>query len=222
MKTNLESVVVSTIASPDLQDGIADLAEVGLDQLLTDGVLNDVPVVGTLAKAIRTAGRVRDALLVRKLAKFFQALSKVSLDERQAFYTSLGSESDRRRVGEALLLLLERLDDMAKPELVARVFRALIRREIDRAQFDRMASAIDRIHLSRLPTLLQFYAQPDQQFDTGSEDAEAYQELAFVGLVRLSVRISSGMFDPAMAGGSATYVQNQLGTLLAGILTRDV
>ena len=49
---------------------------------------------------------------------------------------------ERRRVGEALLLLLDRLDDMGKPELVARVFRALIRGQVDRPTFQLMGSAI--------------------------------------------------------------------------------
>lgn len=222
MPRQLEDIVVSTIASPDLQDGLADLAEVGLDQLLASGVLRDVPVLGTFVNAVRAAGHVRDALLVRKLARFFAALNKVPLHERERFCHSLGSRADQRRVGEALLLLLDRLDDMAKPEIVARVFRAFIRGEIDRVQFGLMSAAIDRLHVSRMSTLLEFYEKTDTRVACGSVGVEAYQEFSFVGLAQLSIGSNgAGWFDPAMAGGAGAYVQNDLGRLLAGILRRD-
>ena len=70
-----------------------------------------------LIGVIRAAGSVRDPLLAKKLGRFLFALQSVPLDERQAFHDSLMDRADRRRVGEALLLLLDRLDDMDKPEL---------------------------------------------------------------------------------------------------------
>src|SRR5450759_5011905 len=114
MEQTLEDAVVATIGSPDLQDGLAELGEVGLDHIMSDGVLRDVPILGILLNTVRAAGHVRDALFVRKLARFFQALDKVPFEQRQAFCASLGSTSERRRVGKALLLLLDRLDDMSK------------------------------------------------------------------------------------------------------------
>jgi hypothetical protein len=223
MEKTLEDAVVTAIGSPDLQEGLAELGEVGLDHIMSDGVLRDVPILGTLLNTVRAAGHVRDALFVRKLARFFQALDKVPFEQRQAFCASLGSTTERRRVGEALLLLLDRLDDMSKPELVARAFRAYMRGEIDRRQFELLASAIDRCHLSHLHTLEQFYSEPDQRVDSGSANIEAYQEFAFIGLARLHVGSNGGgWFSPKMAGGSGTYVQNQLGRLFVEILKRDV
>ena len=61
-------------------------------------------------------------------------------------------------MGEALLLLLDRLDDMQKPELVARFFCALMRGEIDRTTFQQMATAVDRLLIAHLSPLVAFYS----------------------------------------------------------------
>ena len=57
----LEEALVSSIAKPNLTDLASELAEVGLDHFLTDGVLRDIPVLGTLVGLYRTVGVIREA-----------------------------------------------------------------------------------------------------------------------------------------------------------------
>jgi hypothetical protein len=64
---NLEESLVRSIAKPNLTELAADLAEVGLDQLLQEGVLRDIPVLGTLVGLYRTVGIVRDRLFATKV-----------------------------------------------------------------------------------------------------------------------------------------------------------
>lgn len=99
--TGVEEGVLALIESNDLQDAVGDLAEAGIDQLLKDGFLRDVPILGGVIGVIRAAGSVRDLLLAKKLGRFLLALQSVPLRERQRFHDSLGDGAERRRVGEA-------------------------------------------------------------------------------------------------------------------------
>ena len=164
----VEGQVVELIRSQDLQDGLASLAEAGIDQLLHDGFLRDVPILGSVVGVIRTAGTIRGLLLAKKLGRFLSALQSVPHAERQAFYDSLGDRAERNRVGEALLLLLDRLDDMEKPELIERLFRAVIRSEIDRKTFQLMATAVDRLFMPHLAELVSFYSSHSANLCTRS------------------------------------------------------
>lgn len=73
-QNGVEEGSVALIRSEDVQDAAAELAEAGIDQLLEDGFLRDVPVLGSVLGTIRAAGRVRDFLLAKKLGRFLLRL----------------------------------------------------------------------------------------------------------------------------------------------------
>ena len=218
----VEEDVLALIRSGDVQDAVVDLAEAGIDQLLKDGFLRDVPILGSVMGVIRATGSVRDLLLAKKLGRFLLALQSVPLDERERFHDSLGSRAEARRVGEALLLLLDRLDDMQKPELVARLFRARIRGEIDGTTFQQMATAVDRLLIAHLPPLVSFYSGATEGPPGTPVDRDLFQALSFAGLVRVEARgDGGGMFSAEFAGAVIHYVRNELGEKFVKIITRD-
>jgi len=63
-----------------------------------------------------------------------------------------------REVGEHLVLMLDRLDDLAKAVLLARAFKVFLMWRIDRPLFDRLASALDRAPRPSLARLAEFYS----------------------------------------------------------------
>lgn len=221
MNDTVEGELVELIRTQDLQDSIANLAEAGIDQLLQDGFLREVPILGSMLGVIRAAGTIRGVLLAKKLGRFLTALQSVPQAEREAFHASLGNRADRRKVGEALLLLLDRLDDMEKPELVGRLFRAMMRSEIDRETFQLLATAVDRLFMPHLAALASFYAgnPADGQ---AAPSLDVCQALAFAGLVRVEARgDGGGMVGPEFAGATIYYKGNQLGELFVKIIARN-
>ena len=58
----LQDQIVESIYSPKLNEIGQDITEVVLDSLLEDGVLKDLPVVGTIVKVFKGAMDIRDRL----------------------------------------------------------------------------------------------------------------------------------------------------------------
>lgn len=140
----LQDQIVESIYSPALNEIGQDITEVVLDSLLEDGVLKDLPVVGTIVKVFKGAMDIRDRLFVAKVARFLFQLSKVPLEIRQRFKERMNADNKfRRKLGFTLTLLLDRLDDVGKPDFVAWCFSAYIRDTITFDTFRRIASAID-------------------------------------------------------------------------------
>ena len=101
--------------------------------------------------AYRAPGQVRDLLLAKKITKFLGSLNDVPEREREEFVKELDEKpGHHREVGEHLLLTIDRLDNMGKPELVAGVFRAHIAGKITWQQFQEVAVVIDRCVVSDL------------------------------------------------------------------------
>jgi len=151
---DLAPLLIQSITDSSLYRITPDLAEVALDHILDDGIIKDIPVVRSVVALYETIVSVRDMLLIKKLLLFLLSLSSVSPEKKTKFKEKINSdEKFKRVVGEKLIVILDRLDDMEKPALVARAFQAYVEEHIDLETFQRLTSAIDRSFLLDMRTL---------------------------------------------------------------------
>ena len=142
---DLDRSLVGVIADAGALDLAAALAEGQLDKLLTDGPLKDVPFFGTLIRLWMSGPQVRDWLFMRKLGKFLVPIHQIPSEEREGFARKLDDDPEqRKRAGEHLMLVLERVDDFQKPELISRAFIAYLRGSYNFETFQRLSSAVER------------------------------------------------------------------------------
>jgi hypothetical protein len=74
----------------------------------------------------------------------------------------LSNANSAKRLGDGIVLILDRLDDLEKPQLIAKVFAALVRGRIDLDTFRRLASAIDIGFLEDLLALTKHEPKHDE------------------------------------------------------------
>lgn len=208
---DLDESLVASIQLPDLGDAIADLGEVALDSVLTEGPARDIPVIGTLIRLAKTVGVVRDFVFFRKVTRFLARLGEVPAAERDAFVRNLETKQERQRVGETLVLLLDRLDDMDKPDMLARLFAAHVSGKYDFTMFRKLATALDRLSLPALPELRRFYG-PESEGLTFITGGDQLTELAAAGLIAFQFHPTSY----GMTGGS--FVETELGRLFLKVI----
>jgi hypothetical protein len=151
---SLKAEVLTVIRQSDLAAPVIELGEGILDSTLSDDLLRDIPVLSTLAAFNRLRISISDRLLVRKLARLLRQLDGVPVKDREEFARRLADDpSFQDRVLTHLILLLDRLDDMDKADLIGRAFRALVLGKINQEQFSRLAAGIDRSHIADLREL---------------------------------------------------------------------
>lgn len=195
-----ENALVEIVGTPELLDAVLGAAEAGFDTLLEQDVLREVPVLQSLVGIARAGSRIRDRLFARKLCRFLFELDAISDDERRNFAEQMEEDKSlRERVGTNVLLCLERLDDIEKPELLAAAFRAYIRQKISVDELSQLCSAIDRGYLADL-----------RQLAEGGEVSDAAaQRLYSLGLMSLS-SMSMGDLMPNVS----SFSRSELGDLL--------
>jgi hypothetical protein len=195
--------LVRTVAKSNLGNAVFGVAEVALDHNLAEGVIRDIPFFGILANLIRAGQSISEELFIRKLVRFLEGLKDVPPEERQRLLEKYPDASEEQRsLGEKLLLALERLDDTAKPALLARFFAAYIREEIDYTTFTRLANALEKFNLALFPNLRWFYTRQEPHVETPEE---IEHELSLAGLVLVQLSWSGTI------GGSARYRHSSLG-----------
>jgi hypothetical protein len=149
-ETNLEIALLDSIASSDLKSLAIGGTEILLDSVLDDGVLKDIPVIGVVARLSSAGIRVREALFAKKLLSFLIPLSDISETERAEYLVKLDRDGGKERIAQALLLIIERLDDLMKPEILARIVKEAILGNITTDEMLRMAAVVDKILLADL------------------------------------------------------------------------
>ena len=117
-------------------------------------VIGEVPGLKTALKVQRTAQSIRDELFEDKVASF---LGEVDAGALRRFVDELATDAGaRKKAGQALVLILDRLDDMEKPAIIGRLYRAALERRITLAELRRFCMIVDRAHLPDLVALSQY------------------------------------------------------------------
>lgn len=151
---DLASSLIDSLTDYDPAQITPDLVEVGLDHVLDDGIVKDIPFVRTFYAIYKTTVSLRDRAFVKKLLIFLSSLNSVSKEKRAKFKSRINAdEKFKRKVGEQLLLILEHLDDTEKADLVAHAFQAYLDEHMNYETFLRIASAVDRSFLPDLKAL---------------------------------------------------------------------
>jgi len=168
-KADLESSLIETLTSSQLPEVLQDVAEVALDSLLDEGIAKDVPIVGTIVRLGEIAVTVRDYFLVRKVLLFLEGLDKTTPEQREAFIRKVESDSKyQQRVGETIMMLLDRYDHIDKASLMSKVLCACIEGEITYDEFLRISTAIDRAFIEDLNELLHYFASEEINRELGN------------------------------------------------------
>lgn len=96
-------------------------ASLGSDVVLHGQFLSDIPLVGTAFKICRAIDSVRDRILAAKILRFVQGTDNAR-DREKLRKKIHGDAQEARRIGELLVLVIDRVSDLDKPELVGQAF----------------------------------------------------------------------------------------------------
>jgi hypothetical protein len=202
---NIEKSLIETIAKSDLSSIVSDAAELGLDSILDDGVLKDIPVLSTIIGLVKTGGAIKDYLYLKKIYRFLGALKDVPASERQELINKLGSdENERAKAGENILLIIDRLDNVNKPEILGYMFRDYLIGKISKTNFMLLTKSLELFNLELTANIKSYYEGP---YNKELSSNDALQSLATSGLV--GMYFGSG----AINSGGGGYRKNELGAV---------
>jgi hypothetical protein len=138
-----------------LIEAVLENVEAVIDAATQDEVIKNIPVVGTVAKLLKAAENLRDKIFAAKLARFFQHLNETTPEAREKIRQKAAANPDEaREVGEAVLLVVEKITALDKAQILAYVFIAFTQGHIGLTDFLRLCDAIDQAFVYDLKELL--------------------------------------------------------------------
>lgn len=134
MGENTEELVVSleNSLSSDICDTVGDLAEVGLDAVMDDGILKDIPILSTVVGLYRIGHTIRERHEIKQLALFVAELNRGCTDEskRKQLLEKLNSDTRKSKQEiEYILVVLDNYLEYEKSQMLGKIVYCLPRRD---------------------------------------------------------------------------------------------
>lgn len=126
---------------------VSDFAELGLDAVMEDGILKDVPLVSTAVALYKIGSSIKERHNLKKLHIFMNEINKgVANKEKLEEYKQKFHSNDKFRNQEIeyLLVLLERYISYDKPQMLAKLYLAYLDNKISFEEMKMYAEVIDR------------------------------------------------------------------------------
>jgi len=122
-RENLGETLVKSVTDTSLSDVFANAADITLDAFMDEGLLKDIPVFGWIFKTYKAGVTISELILSKKIALFLHEISTISYEDIEKFRQQIDNDGNfNRKVGENLLLLLDRQDQFEKSSMLGKLF----------------------------------------------------------------------------------------------------
>jgi hypothetical protein len=143
--SNELSQSLSNSISSEVTSIISSSLEVGLDSIMNDGLLKDIPFVSAAVSVYKIGHTIYERHLIRKLEQFILALNQGVIDEEQREkYRKKINSKNRNQELEYVLLIIDKFLDLEKPQKLANLFLAYLDESITWNDFAKCSEIIDR------------------------------------------------------------------------------
>ena len=195
----MEDIVQSfenTYDSENAYEIVEEVGDIAFDTIIDGGALDGVPVIGLLRNIYKSTKNFQFYRLTKKVYRFLFLTKNTTLAERVKFMEDY-TEKNKENGCEALLTVIDKLDNINKVDILANLMKAKINDLINIECFIRLCVVIDRIPFSDLNELTKY---AEDYYEDGSTD------------LLLSAGVLSNTVIDAEEGNK--YRLNMLGVLL--------
>ncbi|MBR1432886.1 hypothetical protein [Ruminococcus sp.] len=145
---NENSIVESFSASivNNAVDMGSELAEVGLDSILEDGTLKDIPFISTAISVYKIGTTIKESHYIKKLARFIDAFNKGidDADMRERIKSRFLEEKKGKKELEYILLIIDRFIEEEKAVMLGKLYLSYLNRQINWEEFTLFSEMVDR------------------------------------------------------------------------------
>jgi hypothetical protein len=152
---------------------VGDIGEIVIDATLEDGILKDIPIIGTIVGVGKCINNVHDFLFAKKLIAFLVPIKDVPSKERiEAIKKWEEDKNYRGKVGDTLLGMVERCDNTKKATWLSKLFYELVLKRNYSRLFMRSEKTLSSLSVMDLQAFLDI--PKEQYYYINQKDSEPY------------------------------------------------
>lgn len=192
---------------------VGGIGEIMLDAVLNDGVLKEIPIIGTIVGVGKCIKNVYDIRFAKKLIAFLIPIKDVPTEKRVgAIKKWEEDENYRGKVGDTLLGMIERCDDAVKATWLSKLFYELVLKRNYPRLFMRAEKTLSSLSIMDMQAFLSM--PKEQYYHIKQEDCEPFIGSGLYQDPKLSVRVD----DEALKLGNYYCEPTEIGTWIYHVL----
>jgi len=165
-QSNIGLSILNSTALDNLGEVSISLYDSALSIVTDDTILENIPLLGIAVKTLKAGIAINDRIFFNNVSRFLLRLKDISLDEREKFIYDMDKDDTfKRRVADNLILVLNKIDDTGKADLIGDLFKLYIKQKIDYNEYSRFATIINRSHLPDILSILKLGVYDKIKYD---------------------------------------------------------
>lgn len=190
----------------DLSALSRDYIEIAIDSFLQDGVLKDLPVIGSVVSLLKVGKTINDIFFTQKILYFLHGIKDIPLDRRIEMIEKIDNDPNLRiKCGEFLLAIINKVDNIEKIKFISYLYKCYMTDQLETHVALKLIFIVERIFWADLIKLTKSDIKEINQ-----SDRPLFDTLISEGLMTIiEVGTVSGY-----TGGPIYAELNELGKLL--------
>lgn len=172
------------------KDIIGDYLEIGIDSIIDEGILKEIPIVKTIVGVLKVGKNVHDRNLLKQTLVFINEFNRKEIRQDKIEEYKKRIENNPKKCEDELgriILLLNNFIDKEKSIMLAKLFKAYIKQQINWDSFCEFSEIINRIFIQDLHILCKIKNR-DIDLMFSREDEFRAERLYSIGLIGMSFK----------------------------------
>lgn len=128
---------------------LTDYGELTLDMFLRDGIIKELPIVGSTFSMIKISADIRDRIFMEKLKSFIEYIEK-----NTKWQEKFSDVEECSKISKQLLYIVDSCDDDKKLKLIGMAFNYLVKGEMNKDDYFFSVNMISKSFYPYLEMLL--------------------------------------------------------------------
>lgn len=170
-------------------DIITDYSEIALDSIFDSKIVDEVPVIKTIAALCKTGMAIRDRHFAKKILIFLREFQDGTVEEsrKNKFLMDLDDVKYKSRVIDTILVYLDKFSEQKKAPILTKILQAHINGKFGWEKVILFANCLEILFLGDIEVLKRIYENADMEAKSDSELFKDYKpelnRLAFLGFI---------------------------------------
>lgn len=204
-----------------------DIVEIGLDSVIENEILKELPFVKTVYAIAETSLAIREKFLLKKFLNFIKSFNEYDVDEKEIDKRKIAIKNNEKWIYkeiEFLIIYLDDMDSVRKSKLLAKLYNEYLNKNINWERFCQFTEITNRLFSYDIDRIIEFYnySSPESNKGLSYFDLTSYSRLVGLGLMEKEVDCGQDMtrYGNVFRDGSYVYRITYSGKALGKICSQ--
>jgi len=177
----------------DSKDIIEDYLEIGIDSIIDNGILKEIPIVKTIVGVLKVGKNVHDRNLLKQTLVFINEFNRNEIRQDKIEEYKKRIENDSKKCEDELgriILLLNNFIDREKSIMLSKVFKDYVGQLLNWNEFCEYSEIINRLFIQDFSFLQEVYLGRISD-TTNRSDIYKVERLNSLGIIGMTFKSST-------------------------------